>query len=270
MRRRLPLHPQPLPDQALSSWIRRLGVAYGLDPHRFIEAALELPPPTGCLGVLDDQPSHTLLCILSTRTGVPLKRVRAMTLGGYGAALMGVDAATGEQSHEALFADYVCQFGSLALIAPRRATPVMGLSPCWRPWICSDLLDDHPRSCRQCLVSDRIPYTRIHWRAAWMASCPLHRELLEPFYQGSEHPALSYRRMPARPVPTELLALDRLTLAAVTTGMVDLPSGNRIDAGVWLRTLRTLVDEMIRPSGLLRRGAYARVVGLWRAAGRGL
>jgi hypothetical protein len=98
----------------------------------------------------------------------------------------------------------------------------------------------------------------------------LDGELLEPFYQGSENPAWSYERTPARPAPSELLALDRLTLAAVTTGMVDLPSGDRIHAGVWLRALRTLVDEMIRPSGLLRRGAYACIVGLWRAAGRGL
>ncbi len=46
-----------------------------------------------------------------------------------------------------------------------------------------------------------------------MASCALHGELLEPFYQGSENPAWSYERTPARPAPSELLALDRLTLA---------------------------------------------------------
>lgn len=269
MRKRLPLHPQPLPDEALSSWIRRLAEAYQLDPDRFIEAVLGLPPPTRCLGVLDDQPPTALLCILSERTGVPLERVRTMSLAGYGGALLGVDAATRDQSSAGLFTDYVCQFGSFAPTAPRRMKPVASLSPIWRPWICTNLLNDHPRSCRQCLASDRIPYTRIHWRAAWMASCSVHGEMLEPFRQGIEDPVWSYERTPARPVATELLALDRLTFAAVTTGTVDLPSGDRVHAGLWLRTLRTLVDEMIRPSQLLRRGAYARVAQLWRAAGRG-
>ena len=264
MTRRLPLHPQPLPDEALSSWVRRLGAAYGLEPHCFIEAALGLPSPADHLGVLDDQPPEDFLGILSERTGVPRERVRAMTLAGYGALLMGVEATARDHNGAALFTDYVCQFGSLAPTAPRRTTPITGLGANWRPWICADLLNDHPRSCRRCLASDRVPYTRIHWRAAWMASCPVHGEMLEPFYQGAGDPAGSYRWAAARPASPEIVTLDRLTLAAVTTGTVTLPSDDRVHAGVWLRGLRTLVDEMTRPSGMLRRGAYASVARIWR------
>jgi len=266
--RRLPLHPQPLPEEALSSWVRRLGAIYRLDPHRFIQTALGLPAPAGHLGVLDDQPPDGLLCILSERTGVPHERVRAMTLAAYGALLMGVDATAPARNGAALFADYICQFGSLAPTAARRMAPVPGLGSSWRPWICADLLDDRPRSCRRCLASDRVPYTRIHWRAAWMASCPIHGEMLEPLYQWMEDPACSYEWAPARRATPEMIALDRMTLDAVTTGTVALPSGDRVHAGVWLRGLRTLVDEMFRSSGLLRRGAYASVTRIWRACGR--
>jgi hypothetical protein len=100
-----------------------------------------------------------------------------------------------------------------------------------------------------------------------MASCPVHGEMLEPFYQGAADPAGSYQWAPARPASPEIIALDRLTLAAVTTGAVTLPSGDRVHAGVWLRGLRTLVDEMTRPSGMLRRGAYASVARIWRECG---
>lgn len=36
----------------------------------------------------------------------------------------------------------------------------------------------------------------------------------------------------------------------------------------WLRTMRTLIDEMTRPAALLRRGGYDRVTQIWREAGR--
>ncbi|RUW16882.1 MULTISPECIES: hypothetical protein [unclassified Mesorhizobium] len=96
----------------------------------------------------------------------------------------------------------------------------------------------------------------------------MHGEMPEPIYQGTEDPATSYEWMPARPAAAELLALDRLTLAAVTTGTVDLPSGDRVHAGIWLRTMRTLTDEITRPAALLRRGGYDRITRLWRDAGR--
>lgn len=122
-----------------------------MSPHRFIEAALS---PSVNLGILDNNPENGLVDRLSERTGVPIERVRAMTLSGYGSMLMGGPA---EQ-----FTEYVCQFASLAPAAPRRESPVAGLTPDWRPWVCHDLLDDYPRSCRQCLATDQIPYTRIH------------------------------------------------------------------------------------------------------------
>jgi hypothetical protein len=58
---------------------------------------------------------------------VPHERVRAMTLAGYGALLMGVEATARDHNSAVLFTDYICQFGSLAPTAPRRTTPITGL-----------------------------------------------------------------------------------------------------------------------------------------------
>ena len=268
MTTRLPLHPRPLADEALSSWVRRLGAAYDLTPDRFIESALGLSPPAGFLGVIDNEPPNDLVEALSERTGTSAERVSAMTLAGYGSLLLGASASISRSATE-IFVDYVCQFTCLSPAGPRRTAPVTQLSTRWRPWICADLLDDRPRSCRRCLITDPIPYTRIHWRAAWMVSCPIHEVALEPLGQGCEGMAArSYDWAPAQLVHPVLLALDRLTLEAVTAGVIALPSGRRLHAGIWLRALRSLVDELIRSSGVLRCGAYARVTRLWRDAGR--
>jgi hypothetical protein len=38
--------------------------------------------------------------------------------------------------------------------------------------------------------------------------------------------------------------MDNITLQAVTQGIVELPSGRRLHGGVWLRILRTLIEEL--------------------------
>jgi len=37
--KRLPIRPQPLPHEALSSWIRRMAEGYGLDVTTFLDGA---------------------------------------------------------------------------------------------------------------------------------------------------------------------------------------------------------------------------------------
>ena len=47
---------------------------------------------------------------------------------------------------------------------------------------------------------------------------------------------------PPPPVPEPVIAMDRLTWEGVTAGRVTLP-GRAVHIGVWLRLLRTLLDE---------------------------
>src|SRR3954452_10698472 len=85
---RLPLHPRPLPHEALSSWVDRLAAAYGLGRHGFLRAAFgaDPAPDDAALDTGDGPPG--LMTALVDRTGVPPGRVRAMTLAGYAPGLL--------------------------------------------------------------------------------------------------------------------------------------------------------------------------------------
>ena len=153
----------------------------------------------------------------------------------------------------------------------RRSVPCPDPPGPWLPWRAADLVSPTPRCCARCLLTDAIPYVRLHWRLAWMASCPRHRELLVPLTVPLTHPLLArllHDDEPERAAP-DLLALDRITLGAATTGMALLPAdGGRVTGRAWLRALRTLIDELVRPMdwfGNEGRGELARA---WLRAGR--
>lgn len=61
--------------------------------------------------------------------------------------------------------------------------------------------------------------------------------------------------------------MDRRTHEGLTTGTVALP-GRPVHLGVWLRLLRTLLDEVNTPTSSLRASARARVQQVWRAVDR--
>ena len=233
----------------------RLARTYGLSDAPFQQAALGISP----LGdaALDLGPPPGLIAALAERTGVEPERIRAMTLTGYVPRLL--DAV--EPAPDLLGA-YVSRFGFLLPPEPRRRE----LSPRFSasvPWIADDLLHDMPLGCPRCLALDEEPYLRTHWRAAWMASCPVHAVLLERVVVGLRR---FYGLADGRPAPPMLVAVDGLTHQAVTTGAVVTTSGDVIDAGIWVRRLRTLVDELVRPIKLI--GDRKAIIGTaWKKAG---
>ena len=253
-RPRLPLHPRPRPDEALSSWMWRLARTYGLSDALFQQAAFGVAP----LGdaTLDLDPSAGLIAALAERTGVEPERIRAMTLAGYVPRLL--DAV---EPVPDLLGAYVSQFGLLLPPESRRRElpPRFSASV---PWIADDLLHDMPLGCPRCLAADEEPYLRIRWRASWMASCPVHGVLLERVVVGLRR---FHGPADGRPAPPMLIAIDGLTHQAVTTGTV-VRAGDVVDAGVWMRRLRTLLDELVRPIKLL--GDRKAMIGAaWKQAG---
>lgn len=69
----------------------------------------------------------------------------------------------------------------------------------------------------------------------------------------------------------DLLTLDRVTLGAVTIGKGVLPeSGGTVPGGTWLRALRTLIDELVRPVTAIGRWARDEVAAAWLRAGSSL
>jgi len=262
-RRRLPLHPRPLSGEALSSWLLRLARAYRLDLHTFLVRALGVDVAGVPQGTLDLSPPVGVIETLADRTGVAVERIQAMTLAAYTPLL--IDAL---RPQPGLFRTYVARLGVLTWTDARACAPVRDLDEGrWLPWITADLLNhEQPTGCRRCLVEDAVPYTRLCWRAGWMASCPVHGECFETGYLDERDPSWSYAWKPAEPAPPALTFVDGLTLSAVTTGAVRLANG-WLHAGLWLRLLRALVDELTRPTRLLRGAAYGHVLHAWREAG---
>lgn len=105
-RGRLPLHPRPLPHEALSSWLDRLAEVYGLQRKGFLRIAFGIDPvPDG--GELDINGGISGLATgLAERTGVTPERIRAMTLAGYVPGLL-----TTAEPQLGLFDAYARQFG---------------------------------------------------------------------------------------------------------------------------------------------------------------
>lgn len=99
-----------------------------------------------------------------------------------------------------------------------------------------------------------------------MCCCPKHGEMLETSYYLKNDPQMSYACLPRRRAPSELITLDRCTLQAVTTGDVNLSNGVAFSAAVWMRALRCLVDELIRPICTLG-DARGIIESAWKLAG---
>lgn len=251
MATRLPIHPQPLPHEALSSWLWRLAEAYDMGAGELAEAALGIER-TG-IELVDFWPSASLIQKLAERTGVAASRIHAMTMAAYVPYLMDSLAPRGD-----IFPAYCCQFGAFENPA-LRVRPIR--TAWWLPWLSEDLADGKMIGCIECLRSDRQRFGRLHWRASWMASCPKHGVLLQaasPAEQ-SEYPV-------SHEAAAELVSLDGLTLQAVTKGRVQLPGGRVVHGGLWLRVLRGVIDEICRPRRM-KDPARPVVEAAWAAAG---
>ncbi|KAB2388795.1 hypothetical protein F9B16_02400 [Actinomadura montaniterrae] len=98
-----------------------------------------------------------------------------------------------------------------------------------------------------------------------MLSCPDHGCLLEP--EGTVRIGhLLGAPTPARPAPEPVAAVDRLTWEALTIGAVTLPA-RPVHLGVWLRLLRTLIDEVSISTSRLRVTSARMLDQIWEASG---
>jgi len=258
--RRWPLHPQPGPLEALSSWLARLAALYEMPVHDLLRhnlglIDLDLPPD------LDLNPPMEMLAALAERTGVGLAQLRSMTLAGWVPWLFDT-LPVGIQDAQSVFDAYV---RDNSVLFARRAAPrlVQRFRPQWEgPWLLP-----HRSALRACPVCMTDPDRGISlmWRLAVMTSCVEHDcRLLEI---SEVRAALILGRETIRaPLEESRAALDRYTHQALTTGRVALP-GRNVHAGVWFRLLRSLLDEVSLAAST--QGAHAKRVlqSIWQATG---
>ncbi|MGW5249216.1 TniQ family protein [Streptomyces sp. NPDC004129] len=235
--RRWPLHPQPGPLQALSSWLGRLAELYEMPVHDLLRHNLglvDLALPVD----LDLNPPTAMLVSLAEKTGVDLSRLRSMTLTGWVPWLFDM-LPVGVQDAQPVFDAYVRD--NSVLFARKAATQhVLRFKPAWAgPWLLP-----HPGALRACpvCVADPDRGMSLMWRLALMTSCVEHDCRLLDISEVRAARILG-RETHREPLQPPRAALDRYTHQALTTGRVALPGPN-VHAGVWFRLLRTLLDEV--------------------------
>lgn len=242
---RWPLHPQPFLDECLSSWLQRLAAAYDRSPDDLCRHAFGLEKFDAY--ALDFSPPDDLVTELSVRTGIPKVRIRAMTLQSYVPFVVDtLDSTALDFAH-----DYVTQF---RVLLPKKLSPSYPrirkskkhkstLIP-WQPWENKE----HLHACPECLTHDSQPYFRLHWRMAFVTTCPAHRLFLMDVGQGSLKTAqflIKATEPDKTPLPDDLtLWLDTKTLEALQTGYVRIGEAPPTNAATYFRMVRTMIEEM--------------------------
>lgn len=145
----LPIHPKPLPDELLTSWMVRLAFSNGFALHTFYSNLLGYRAPIWNRDS-DRHPPSALLDCLSTATGRPVEELRRLTLGCY----------------EGFIFEHFVVSGDVPFLLPtglyHRTRRRAGI-----------------QFCPICLKLDLVPYYRRHWRLALSTVCTAHDCFLE-------------------------------------------------------------------------------------------
>jgi len=197
---------------------------------------------------LDIDPPDRLLEAVAARTGVPVERVREMTIAGVRPFLF------------AYFDRKYYGYNASVLIAPSKP-PQPGL----HMFALRKERTHDWTACRSCLKAYPNAGVLLPWRVRIMTSCPVHGTMLEPVRVIED--SVSWLNDRAEEAPEIVRSLDHRTWNALTTGYVKLPGG-LVSAGLWFRLLRTIWDELSRPLSLLRECHEQPILSIWAAVDR--
>ena len=261
---RWPLHPQPAAGEALSSWLDRVAAAYGMSLDQLVRH--NLGPASFNLGDqnrsdLDLEPPPGVLDALHERTGAPRDQLARMTIAGWVPWLLD----TLDPSHGGAAFETHVQQGSV-ILAPGQA--IKRDLPTWRPW-----LPDRPmmrRACPRCMddAGGETAVLTLVSRIPLTIGCPRHGYRLESMF-GSLGNFIAWEDENMIPTPTDprVTAMDRRTHEGLATGTVTLP-GRPVHVGVWLRLLRTLLDEVNSQTSTVPPSSRNKLHQVWQAIGR--
>ena len=233
--RRWPLHPAPLPGEALSSWLRRIAACYSAELE-VLGDDLGFTVRPGSHEDIDLVPPPGMIDVLTSRTGVAPDRSLQMSVAGWVPWLLD-DMQPSPES----FATYTRQLSVLRPAGRFKSR----LVPSWRPWLSSHL---HSRACPKCVAASDSPKPYLLlWALPLISTCPIHGCWLQATLAPRGYFRLWDFDPPVpRAAPEHLLKMDQRTQYTFTIGQVELPRRS-VHAGIWFRLLRTIIDELSCP-----------------------
>lgn len=251
---RWPLHPYPTNQESILSWLSRIARCYNFTVDDLLKYDLGFHRD---FDVLTVSVPDELLILLSNRTGVDQQKIRALTLESL-KPLLFHDMV--EQNSD--FESYVHQYSLLLPVNKRKKYLP---KTAWKPW-CYPKSLNALKACPDCIKSEPIDAMLLPWYLPLMLSCPIHQCMLRQCfsYQG-RHGYWERESASLISFSSTINIMDQRTWSALTTGKVVLPNGT-IHGGIWLRLLRTLLDELHipLPSGS---ALYANMLNIWELLG---
>ena len=223
-----PLHPAPLDDEPLSSWITRLAAAYEMEPMAFCQDALDLPSQS--LQELDECPPAELITTLADHTGWAISRVEAMTLRHYEGIVFETFDLAAPQAMSALLP----RFHPDRRHGDDRAHDLRQ----WRqlpPWLLPRESTAAMPFCPLCIADGPVVYPRTAWSLALTTVCRRHEVVLRDRCPACAEPVLrfwvrlapqrwaqcwcgaAFAQPPTRPAPAPVLWLANRAHEALTT-----------------------------------------------------
>jgi len=190
-RRPWPIHPAPLPGEALLSWLGRIAHCYSYTVADLLTCDLGITVREA--EHLDVAAPSGLMAALSARTGQPIDRIGRMTLSGGGSDVLDLKP--------------------IPVPWPRHRSYDRRRSFIQVTWDEVGLFD-RIHACRACLAEAPMPWIRLAWRIPWIGSCPDHGLRLE---RASILPgSLVFWDAPGSRAASEAMrAMDRLSMATI-------------------------------------------------------
>jgi len=250
-----PLHPAPLDDEPLSSWITRLAAAYEMEPMAFCQDALDLPSQS--LQELDECPPAELITTLADHTGWAISRVEAMTLRHYEGIVFETFDLAAPQAMSALLP----RFHPDRRHGDDRAHDLRQ----WRqlpPWLLPRESTAAMPFCPLCIADGPVVYPRTAWSLALTTVCRRHEVVLRDRCPACAEPVLrfwvrlapqrwaqcwcgaAFAQPPTRPAPAPVLWLANRAHEALTTGEVALEARAPMPARTYFAILRAFVESV--------------------------
>lgn len=250
---RWPLHPHPISEDSLLSWLGRVARCYDFTLDDLLIHDL------GFHGRPDDLNIHAprnLLKLLSERSGLSEENIQALTLSSWAPLLF--DPFCSDENY---FESYVHHY---SLLLPLNIRKKFKPKQAWKPWITGETIM-FLSACPICITDDPAGAIRLPWYLPLMLSCPIHQCLLRQcrIYQG-EFIGWLIENEPVVSSPPIIKKMDQRTWSALTTSQVVLPR-RTVHGGVWLRLLRTLLDELHIPASSARSSHAKDIASIWQS-----